>query len=119
MTIRAVLVGWKTESDHDYHIVVADPNNPGNTMIVEPPDPACTMACASNFGNYYTSVRAAFTHCFGSVPSGFTNFPSGVVVDLTGVPLFDALHGQTGVAPNGIELHPLLSVKFISGAPGC
>jgi len=27
---------------------------------------------------------------------------------VTGVAFFDFLHGQTGVAPNGIELHPIL-----------
>jgi hypothetical protein len=27
---------------------------------------------------------------------------------ITGVGFFDLLHGQTGVAPNGIELHPVL-----------
>ena len=27
---------------------------------------------------------------------------------VTGVAFFDFLHGQTGVAPNGIELHPVL-----------
>lgn len=118
-TVRAILVGWKSESDHDFHIVIADPNNTAKTMIIEPPDPGCSDACASNFGSYYTAARNKFTACFGSVPSGFTNFPSGVVVDVTGVAFFDALHGQTGVAPNGIELHPLLNVKFISGAPGC
>lgn len=117
--IRATLVSWKTETDHDYHMVIADINNPSVTMIVEPPDVNCSAACASNFGNYYTSVRQKLNNCFGATPSSMTNFPSGVVVDLTGVPEFDALHGQTGVAPNGIELHPLLSVNFISGAPGC
>ena len=114
-TVRAVLVGWKTESDHDFHIVIADPNAPTKTMIVEPPDPTCSMACASGFQNYYTSVRAKLVSCFGNPPGSFTNFASGIVVDVTGVAYFDPLHGQTGVAPNGIELHPLLSVKFVSG----
>jgi hypothetical protein len=27
---------------------------------------------------------------------------------VTGVAFFDFLHWQTGVAPNGIELHPVL-----------
>lgn len=27
----------------------------------------------------------------------------------SGVGFFDFLHGQTGVAPNGIELHPVLA----------
>ena len=118
--IRAVLVGWKTESDHDFHMVIADINNPSDTMIIEPPDPTCSSACDGGFANYFSSVRTKLTNCFGPAPSSFTNFPSGIVVDVTGVPLFDALHGQTGVASNGIELHPLMSIDFISGAPaGC
>jgi hypothetical protein len=28
---------------------------------------------------------------------------------ITGVAFFDSVHGQRGVAPNGIELHPVLS----------
>jgi hypothetical protein len=38
-----------------------------------------------------------------------------VPVTITGVAFFDKLHGQTGVAPNGIELHPVLSIT-ISGS---
>jgi hypothetical protein len=118
--IRARLVGWKIETDHDFHMVIADMNNPNVTMIIEPPDPTCSSACDGGFANYFQSVRAKITNCFGQPPSTFTNFPSGIVVDVTGVPEFDALHGQTGVAPNGIELHPLLSLNFISGQPaGC
>jgi len=30
--------------------------------------------------------------------------------------MFDFLHGQTGVAPNGIELHPVLNIVFNPGA---
>ena len=33
-------------------------------------------------------------------------------VRLTGVGFFDRVHGQSGVAPNGIELHPVLNVRF-------
>jgi hypothetical protein len=31
---------------------------------------------------------------------------------VTGVGFFDRIHGQTGVAPNGIELHPVLDIQF-------
>ena len=34
------------------------------------------------------------------------------LVRITGVGFFDYLHGQRGVAPNGIELHPVLDVEF-------
>ncbi len=118
-TVRAVLIGWKTETDHDFHLVIADPNNTSNTMIVEPPDPTCSDACDSGFTNIYSATRTKLTNCFGTPPSSFTNFTNTIVADFTGVPYFDPLHGQTGVAPNGIELHPLLNVTFVSGAPGC
>jgi hypothetical protein len=29
-----------------------------------------------------------------------------------GVAFFDVVHGQEGVAPNGIELHPILMIDF-------
>jgi hypothetical protein len=34
-------------------------------------------------------------------------------VRITGVGFFDRLHGQMGVAPNGIELHPVLDVQLM------
>lgn len=38
---------------------------------------------------------------------------------IIGVGFFDRLHGQMGVAPNGIELHPVLNIVFPGGpAPG-
>jgi hypothetical protein len=34
---------------------------------------------------------------------------------VTGVAFFDFDHGQTGVAPNAIELHPMLRFACLSG----
>jgi hypothetical protein len=34
-------------------------------------------------------------------------------VRVTGVGFFDKIHGQTGAAPNGIELHPVLGIEFL------
>jgi hypothetical protein len=34
---------------------------------------------------------------------------------VTGVAFFDFDHGQTGVAPNAIELHPILGFRCLSG----
>ena len=38
--------------------------------------------------------------------------PARPLVWITGVGFFDYLHGQRGVAPNGIELHPVFYVEF-------
>lgn len=108
--VRAQLVGWKYEADKDFHIVIAQPGHPDQTMIVEPPDPSCsTSPKAVDFGK----VRAALIQCFGE-PARWKKLPP-MIVDLEGVAYFDPIHGQTGVSPNGIELHPLLSVKTVSG----
>ena len=37
--VRARLVGYKHETDRDFHIVIADLVNPSQTMVVEIPDP--------------------------------------------------------------------------------
>lgn len=115
VTVRATLVGWKIETDHDYHIVIADMTHPSDTMIIEPPDPTCSSACNGGFANYFAAARTKLTDCFGQPPTSFTDLPPGIVVDVTGVPEFDAIHGQTGVAPNGIEVHPVLNINFVSG----
>lgn len=113
--VRATFVGWKTEADNDYHVVIADMNHPSETMIIEPPSPSCSSACQSGYGSLFQSSRDALVACFGSPPSTFTGSAKTVVMDITGVPMFDLLHGQTGVAPNGIEIHPIVSISFVSG----
>jgi hypothetical protein len=110
--IKGVLKVIKKEADQDYHLVIADPANPSVTMIVESPDPKC--ASGSRFLNSITSVRTtldrtmqldrAFVETARSQPN--------VPVTVTGVAFFDTLHGQEGVAPNGIELHPVLIIDF-------
>ena len=114
--IRATIVGWKTENDNDFHIVVADLKNPSETMIVEPPSSACSSACSSGYGSFFQASRDAFTKCLGQPSTSFTHTNAKTIVaDITGVPYFDPIHGQTGVAPNGIEIHPVINVTFVSG----
>lgn len=108
--VRAQLIGWKYEADKDFHIVIAQPGHPDETMIAEPPDPSCsTSPKAPDFA----AVRAAFIQCFGE-PARWKKLPP-MIADLEGPAYFDPIHGQTGVAPNGIEIHPLMRVKSVSG----
>src|SRR5438874_8825121 len=55
------------------------------------------------------AVRRAFTA--GFQPTRFWHRVH-VRVYVTGVGFFDFKHGQSGVAPNAIELHPVLSLTF-------
>jgi hypothetical protein len=109
-TINGTLVRYKLEDDSDYHMVISDDN--GNTIVTEIPLPAC-VAPGSRFAAGIANARAEFDDHFTATTS-FQNV--NVPVRITGVGMFDFLHGQSGVAPNGIELHPVIDVLFV-GAP--
>ena len=102
--VNGLLTFYKLEDDVDYHIVLQDPN--GNTMVTEIPSPACDGS-TSPFDAAVAAVRAKFDAHFNAIPT-FQN--ANVPVQMKGVGFFDFIHGQTGVAPNGIELHPILDI---------
>src|SRR5262249_24769957 len=104
--INATLTQFKLESDEDYHLIISDSS--GRTMICEIPAPHC-VGSGSPFLNGITNSRAEFDARFNVTTSFQT---ANVPVTITGVGMFDFLHGQTGVAPNGIELHPVLDIQF-------
>jgi hypothetical protein len=108
-TVTATLVKYKEETDSDYHLVLSwtDPaTGRVHTMIAEIPAPPC--AAGSPWLAAITHARKQFDAVFTASQTSWT--PAGVPVTVTGVGFFDALHGQTGVAPNGIELHPALDI---------
>jgi hypothetical protein len=106
--IRAFLVAYKLEADQDFHVVIADVEDPSKTMIAEVPSPECAGACASGHAEEFRIARAVIAGLPEPVPP--------VIVVVTGVGFFDFLHGQTGAAPNGIELHPVLKIELESGS---
>lgn len=105
-SVPVTLVKMKLENDHDVHLVVAAPDDPSLTMIVEFPDVACQGAGTSAHTGEMAAARDALTAACGVATRSFrTLHGTGTV---TGVAFFDFLHGQTGVAPNGVELHPVI-----------
>lgn len=110
-TIDATIIDFALEADSDYHVVIKDAA--GNTMITEIPDPACVGA-SSPFLPGIRNARAEFDAMF-NVTTTFqsTNTPAHI----KGVGFWDTVHGQTGVAPNGIEVHPVLDITFTSPPP--
>ena len=108
--INATLTVFKLENDSDYHLVISDAS--GNTMITEIPSPSC-VGSTSPFLSAIQNARAKFDAQFTATTSFQT---ANIPVQIIGVGMFDFLHGQTGVAPNGIELHPVLDIIFNPGA---
>jgi len=107
--VRAKLVGAVVEDDHDVHLVIRSPASRRKTMIVEFPYVRCNGAKDSMKRAAMKRARAALTNACGSIGTSFVDLRGRVRV--TGVGFWDEIHGQTGVAPNGIELHPVLSFK--------
>ena len=106
--VTGTVVLVRREKDDDYHIVLSDG---GQTMIVEAPAPAC--AHGSRFEREIAAVRRSLDARLGGplVRPGEAVRPHWRVT-VTGIAFFDTMHHQTGVAANGIELHPMLGVRF-------
>jgi hypothetical protein len=120
-TVHAKLVGYKIEfdskqntGDHDFHIVIQDMDGP-QTIVVEIPDPVCAGVCTSLKKAAIAQARADFQQGVTKQPeSEFLALKDPVEVDVTGVLFFDFAHGQTGLAKNCVELHPVTAFAFSS-----
>jgi hypothetical protein len=109
--VDAILLRYKVEEDSDVHLVLSDAG--GRTMIAEIPAPQC-VGSSSPFLSAIRSVRRAFAARFH--PTAFWQRPR-LRVHVVGVGFFDYKHGQSGVAPNAIELHPVLSMRWAGMPP--
>jgi hypothetical protein len=104
--LNATLVKYARAFDADYHMVFSD--SAGRTMIAEIPDPGC-VGPGSPFAAGIAHARAQFDAMFTATSTFQT---ANVPVQITGVGFFDYFEGQEGIAPNGIELHPIIDLSF-------
>lgn len=106
--VSALVIGDILEADSDFHIVLGAPSAPETTLIGEIPSGSCTAKTRRKFFN---NLRAQFAKDFGEpAPEKLRKLAQPLLACVTGVGFFDFLHGQDGVAPNGFELHPVLSI---------
>jgi hypothetical protein len=96
-TVLAAVVLVRPELDRDLHLVLRSGRD---QMIAEAPLPACTARAFPLRRRQMATARAAVRVCARA--------------RITGVAFFDFDHGQTGVAPNAIELHPILAFWCLS-----
>lgn len=117
-SITGRLVGMKLEADGDYHVVIASLNNPKLTMIVELPDPSCMGTPGAFLGPKSFLLRSGLAALMpgGKVTPKFraplpnvSSKGAAIIITVNGPGFFDIKHGvpQTGVAPNGFEIHPV------------
>ena len=97
-TVVARVVLVRAEDDSDLHVVL---QHGGNHMITEAPSPSCDRHATPLRRRQMRVARNHVRLCARA--------------RVTGVAFFDFDHGQTGVAPNAIELHPILGFRCLSG----
>jgi hypothetical protein len=90
-TVTAPVVLVRPEDDSDLHLVL---QQGGNHTIAEAPSPSCDSHATARRRRQMRVARSRVRPCARA--------------RVTGVAFFDFDHGQTGVAPNAIELHPIL-----------
>ena len=88
----------RSELDQDLHLVLRSGRS---HMIAEAPAPGCTSHPTPVRRRQMAAARPAVRVCTKAL--------------VTGVAFFDFKHGQTGVAPNAIELHPILEFRCLRG----
>jgi len=96
-TVVARVTLDRLEADLDYHLVL---RTGSRTMIAATPSLLCTKGATAYRRKQMQNSRVAARICSKA--------------RVTGVAFFDYKHGQTGVAPNAIELHPILRFDCLS-----
>jgi hypothetical protein len=102
----AIVQLTREEEDHDIHVVLADPADSTQTMVVEVVDPACALT--SPYLSLLTQARTQYQSL-----SPLT----GKSVRVRGVGFYDFAHGQTGRSRSCIELHPVTNVTVTTPTP--
>src|SRR2546423_507239 len=100
-SITGAVTQVRPEADQDLHLVV---QSGSKQMIVEAPSaPFCTGRASPLRKRQMAAARKAARPCARA--------------HIVGVVFWDYYHGQIGVAPNAIELHPLLGFQCLSAPP--
>ncbi len=97
-TVTAAVTLVRQEDDGDLHLVL---QQGGYHMIAEAPSPSCDLKAAPLRHKEMADARKSVRLCSSA--------------RVTGVAFYDFKHGQTGVAPNAIELHPILAFRCLRG----
>lgn len=98
--LRARLARVTVEDDSDVHLVLRDLEDDRLTIVAEIPHPGCVNSDA-------LALR------FEAARQALRGVRRDGLVEIIGVGFFDFLHGQSGMAKNGLELHPVVYLRGI------
>lgn len=97
-SVIAAVTLVRSEADQDLHLVLED--GPAHMIAESPTVPACTVKATAYRRRQMRDARNAVRLC--------------AQARVVGVAFWDFRHNQTGVAPNAIELHPILGFTCLS-----
>jgi hypothetical protein len=97
-SVDAAVTLVRHEPDGDLHVVL---EAGADQMIAESPSSECMRGATSYRRRQMREARAKLRLCSHA--------------RVLGVAFFDFKHGQTGLAPNAIELHPILDYACLAG----
>ncbi len=110
--VRALLQGYVLESDSDIHLLLLDPQT-RVPMIGEIPAAFCApKAYAAQFDAARQAVQNLGSHEATLHRIWWLDYRGAQMplVDVWGYGFWDYEHGQRGVAPNDVELHPVVRI---------
>jgi hypothetical protein len=106
--VEAVIVACKLQMSGSYHLDLQ--GTTGRTMIANCVDPRFVDP-GSRWAKEIAAVRKEVE---ATLKPGPTYIHGSHKVRIRGIGFFNRVHGQSGVAPNGIELTPVLSIEWLS-----
>lgn len=101
---------WIREDDGDLHLVLVDVKDSTKTMIGEIPNLSCDSIAVKTNKNNKNFVSAEQEFLKYALKK---HMVKDGVYQVKGIGFFDKKHGQKGLAPNGIEIHPILKIRKI------
>jgi hypothetical protein len=107
-TLEADIIAYKQEIDGDCLMIIQGKS--GDTMVAEAPFPAPPFVDPS--ARWAQEIAAVWKKVADKLNPQPQVQQKIVHARITGVGFFDRVHGQLGIAPNGIELHPVIDIEF-------
>lgn len=106
------IVRVRREPDRDVHIVLADPQNPRDRVVIELGDPDTKSGRRSPHRGRLADAWRMFEALQKEAGAPKARALEGRTVRVTGVGFYDLNHFQRGRSRSCIELHPVLSIEF-------
>lgn len=111
LSMDCYILGFKKEKDKDFHIIVKDVNSE-ESMVIEIISSECSDVQKTSRFEQIKQVQEWFPENIGVPHNKFKMLDEPKLVTITGVGFWDFLHGQKGMAANGREIHPVLTMTL-------